>query len=259
MSPPPTPQARLLLVDDEPHLGLILARIARQANLDFASRCDAGGALDFLQQNRPDLILLDVNLPGMSGVELLRRLRSSPQAEVSGLKVALFCQSGLGGDVAAGWKAGADYLVVKDLVGQPEALRQRIVTILAHADGRPPLDPLTFLTTTSGHTTQDWATPLERLLCQGAARELGQDVHEQVLRRAVAKAFGADFDEEVLAAWVLVGQGRLDRRTLTPSTPRPSVGVCFASLADQLWCLLGTESARPLTEAAQAALDRLLS
>jgi hypothetical protein len=100
---------------------------------------------------------------------------------------------------------------------------------------------------------------VERILAQGASRELGQEAHEQILRRAIAAAFGADVTEQVLAAWVLVGQGRFDRRALPPTISRRSVGVCFASLADQLWCLLGTEGARPLTQAAQAALDRLLS
>jgi DNA-binding response OmpR family regulator len=251
----PTPC--LLLVDDEPLMGMILTRILRQTPVEFASRPDAAGAHEFLRQNRPDLILLDVNLPGVSGVELLRQLRAAPRT--AGLNVALFCQSGLSADVAAGWRAGADYLVWKDLVGQPDELRQRLSAILAHADGRPPLASLTLPTNVSGQTTQDWAAALERLLSQGAARELGQEVHEQILRRAIDLAFGLEVEGQELARWVFSGQGRLDRRSLPPAVPRRCLGVCFASLTDQLWRLLGTEAARPLATAAQAALDRLLS
>jgi DNA-binding response OmpR family regulator len=257
----PQPEAtrvpRLLLVDDEPHLGMILARVARSAGVEFASRTDAASALEFLQTGRPDVTLLDVNLPGTSGIELLRRLRAAEAT--AGLKVALFCQSGLASDVAAGWAAGADYLVVKDLVGQPDHLRRRLTAILSHGDGRPEVNPVRFPTNTGGQTTQDWAAPLEQVLSQAAARDLGGEVLEQVVRRAVERAFGSEVPAAERAAWVLSKQGRLDRRALPRAVSCHSLAVCFASLADQLWCLLGTESGQPLAAACQAALNRLFT
>src|SRR4051794_10915695 len=188
---------------------MILSRVVRSAGVEFASRTDAASALEFLRATQPDVTLLDVNLPGTSGIELLKRLRAAEAT--AGLKVALFCQSGLASDVAAGWAAGADYLVVKDLVGQPDHLRRRLVTILEHSDGRPAVEPLRFPTNTGGQTAQDWAAPLEQVLAQAAARDLGGEVLEQVLRRAVERAFGTEVPAAERAAWVLSGRGRLDR------------------------------------------------
>jgi DNA-binding response OmpR family regulator len=242
---------RLLLVDDEPHLGLIVGRIARMAGIEFAGRGDVPSALAFLQQHAPDLTLLDVNLPGMSGLELLRRLRATPA--LASRKVALFCQSGLTGDVASGWAAGADYLVWKDLISQPEALRVRLLTILAHAHGQMPMRSLTCPPTDRGPTGQEWVAPFEHALTRTAARELGMEVLEQVLARALAQAAFRPTDRP---AWVRPGSGCLDRRALPLTADRHSLWVCFASLVDQLWCLLGPDASAQVADALQAVLDR---
>src|SRR5207302_1668583 len=92
-----------------------------------------------------------------------------------------------------------------------------------------------------------------------AARALGGEVLEQVLRRAVERAFAPEVAARERPVRVVAGQPRLDRGTLPRAVSRRSVAVCFASLADQLWCLLGTESGQPLVDSCQAALDRLFS
>ncbi|HEX8415324.1 MAG TPA: response regulator [Sphingomicrobium sp.] len=65
---------RLLLIDDEPALGDFLADAARECGFDPILTCDDGRfRKEFLAQ-RPDMVALDLGMPGMDGVELLRFL-----------------------------------------------------------------------------------------------------------------------------------------------------------------------------------------
>jgi two-component system, OmpR family, response regulator MtrA len=125
---------RLLLVDDDPDLGLVVRILARRCGHDLTHHLDAESAWAGLDAARPDLMLLDVNLLGTSGLEFLRRLRASP--DHARQAVALFVQPALTQYIAAGWAAGVDYHVSKDLVTQPEAWKQRLDEILAHLHGR---------------------------------------------------------------------------------------------------------------------------
>ena len=125
---------RLLLLDDDPDLGLVVRVLTRRGGHDLTHHLDAESAWAGLDAARPDLILLDVNLPGTSGLEFLRRLRASPGHARQA--VALFVQPALRGDIAAGWIAGADYLVSKDLVTQPDAWKVRLDEIVEHLRGR---------------------------------------------------------------------------------------------------------------------------
>ena len=75
--------ARLLLVDDDPELGLIVGVLARKAGQALSCRPDVESAWAALAESRPDLVLLDLELPGASGLDLLRRVRGD--AGLSGL------------------------------------------------------------------------------------------------------------------------------------------------------------------------------
>ena len=125
---------RLLLVDDDPDMGFLVRILSRRSGLALTHRLDAESAWSGLDAERPDLVLLDVNLPGTGGIEFLERLRASP--EHTRQAVALFVQPALMRDVAAGWAAGADYHLSKDLVTRPDAWKQRLDEILAHLHGR---------------------------------------------------------------------------------------------------------------------------
>jgi CheY-like chemotaxis protein len=80
-----------------------------------------------LQTHKPDLVLLDIHLPGMDGIELCQRLRSLRQEELS---IALFSQGAHPEDISAGLAAGANYVLSKELLCQPDAWRQRLHEIL---------------------------------------------------------------------------------------------------------------------------------
>lgn len=74
---------RLLLVDDNEELLFSLARAFRKAGYDVQSAPDAEQALTLLDGREPDLVLTDLRLPGLSGLDLLRHVRERyPQVPV---------------------------------------------------------------------------------------------------------------------------------------------------------------------------------
>ena len=89
-------------------------------------------------QNRinptPDLVLVDINLPGVSGLDLVRRLRATPT--LAALPVAIFSATDRPDEVQAGLEAGADFVLSKDLLGSPTAWLGRIEELLTEAARR---------------------------------------------------------------------------------------------------------------------------
>src|SRR5438034_10373610 len=71
----PPVQKYILIVEDEPAIRDMVAFALRKAEMEPAHAADARAAQDLIAERVPDLILLDWMLPGMSGLELARRLR----------------------------------------------------------------------------------------------------------------------------------------------------------------------------------------
>ncbi len=72
-----TPEARLLVVDDEPNIRELLSASLRYAGFEVATAADGQQALALADSFRPDLLVLDVMMPGMDGFGVVRRLRQS--------------------------------------------------------------------------------------------------------------------------------------------------------------------------------------
>ena len=69
----------VLIVDDDAGCGRLLALLVRQLGHD-ADYVDSGGkALDYLSDHNPDLVILDIMMPGIDGLEVLRRMRLNPK------------------------------------------------------------------------------------------------------------------------------------------------------------------------------------
>lgn len=66
---------RILVVDDQYGIRLLLKEVFSKENLNISQASNGNQALEVIQQEKPDLILLDMKMPGMDGIELLRRLR----------------------------------------------------------------------------------------------------------------------------------------------------------------------------------------
>jgi CheY-like chemotaxis protein len=70
----------VLYVEDNPaNLELVQQIIARRANVHFFSAAEAGSGIAFARSHKPDVILMDVNLPGISGLDAMQILRADPR------------------------------------------------------------------------------------------------------------------------------------------------------------------------------------
>jgi DNA-binding response OmpR family regulator len=99
---------RVLLVDDEEEFATTLAERLSMRGLDVETALDGESALELMDADPPDVVLLDVLMPGMGGLEVLRRIRSiSP-----GTQVILLTGHGSTRDGMEGMRQGAfDYLM----------------------------------------------------------------------------------------------------------------------------------------------------
>ena len=70
-----TTEARLLVVDDEPNIRELLSASLRYAGFEVATAADGNEAMTAARAQRPDLLVLDVMMPGVDGFEVVRRLR----------------------------------------------------------------------------------------------------------------------------------------------------------------------------------------
>lgn len=112
---------RILVVDDEPVLAEMVSMALRYEGWEISTAGDGATALASARQSRPDAVLLDVMLPDMSGLEVLRRLRDiAPD-----LPVLLLTAKDAVEDRIAGLSAGGDDYVTKPFSLEEVVLRLR--------------------------------------------------------------------------------------------------------------------------------------
>ena len=120
----------ILIVDDDPHIRQLLAFAFDKAGLDTIEAADGEQAVAMVAQSSPDLVVLDINMPRMDGLEVCRRLRAAGDVPI------LFLSSRDDEiDRVLGIELGADDYVVK-----PFSLREvvaRCMAILRRSAGRP--------------------------------------------------------------------------------------------------------------------------
>jgi CheY-like chemotaxis protein len=231
----------VLLVDDAPEMGLIVGRLGGRCGCIVEHRPDAASALAFLQGQRPDLVLLDVNLPGMSGPELCRCLRADPRTVT--LPVALFTHPGLDDDIAAGLEAGADFFFSKDLVVSPDAWSERLAEVLQVAHGQRPRG---LLRSASDEAPSGWVNLLNGALRQ-PLRGFAPPVVRALLRRALSQVFApSDTDR-----WLTPDGSALDPERV-PALSGRAVAELATALEAQVGCLTGTKATAPFRSALDA-------
>jgi CheY-like chemotaxis protein len=103
----------ILVVDDNPdNLKLILVILAA-SGYDLTTASDAHEALSFLEHRAPDLILLDLQLPGMDGLELTRRLRA--RDDTRAIPIVAVTAYAMKGDETKARDAGCNDYIVKPI------------------------------------------------------------------------------------------------------------------------------------------------
>ncbi|WP_416885477.1 response regulator transcription factor [Marinospirillum sp.] len=106
-----TSALKVLVVDDEPNILLSLEFLMQQAGFDVATAEDGETALSQISQQTPDLILLDISLPGISGFEVLEKLRRQPAYQR--LPIVMLTAHGREVEREKGLALGADDYITK--------------------------------------------------------------------------------------------------------------------------------------------------
>ncbi|MBI4278592.1 MAG: response regulator transcription factor [Armatimonadetes bacterium] len=124
------PGTRVLIIDDEPSIAdVVKAYLSREGFIVHVAR-DGPGGLEAARRVRPDLIVLDVMLPGMDGIEVLRHLRR--ESDTSGLMLTARAEEA---DKVIGLSVGADDYLTKPF--SPRELVARVKAILRRGRGAP--------------------------------------------------------------------------------------------------------------------------
>lgn len=129
--------ARILVVDDEPDISALVAyQLARES---FRVRTAASGpeALEAIEREIPDLVILDLMLPGMSGLDVLAEIRR--REEWQALPVILLTARREEPDRVEGFRRGADDYVAKPF--SPQELVLRVEAVLRRVRQEPPTPP----------------------------------------------------------------------------------------------------------------------
>jgi two-component system response regulator ResD len=123
----------LLVVDDEPTITEVLSRYLERAGYETRVAADGPHALELAGDRRPDLVILDLMLPGLDGLEVMRRLRALDEGGVRPrLPIILLTARGEESDRIVGLRLGADDYVVKPF--SPNELVARVDAVLRRAD-----------------------------------------------------------------------------------------------------------------------------
>jgi len=219
-------ETSLLLVEDSPDVALIVKRLYRKSFGEVQIFTDAESAWEHLQRGiLPDLLILDLHLPGASGADLCRSIRDA--AGLAYLPIAIFSHWERPVDVIESLDAGADFILSKDLLCQPDAWHARLAEILPPAGGRPP--PLSLAWgDAAALPVPVLARQVNQALLAPPLGSLAADVVRFLLGRA-----------RPAAEWLSSDGIRLDPARVAGASPE-AVNDFVTALAEQVWRLFGT-------------------
>ncbi|GAA2701651.1 response regulator transcription factor [Actinoplanes palleronii] len=116
----------VLVVDDDPTVLEIVETVLRSGGLEVSTRLTGRDGLRAAHEHVPDIAVLDVTMPGMTGLEVCRALRDD--AETADIPIILLTGRGQWLDVASGFDAGADDYLVKPFTAQDLLTRVEALT-----------------------------------------------------------------------------------------------------------------------------------
>lgn len=126
----------VLVVDDEPTIGDVVSRYLQRAGYATSVAADGPSAVTAVSTQRPDLVVLDLMLPGIDGLEVMRRIREQDRRRTP---IILLTAKGEESDRIIGLRLGADDYVVKPF--SPAELVARVDAVLRRLDTTPEDEP----------------------------------------------------------------------------------------------------------------------
>jgi DNA-binding response OmpR family regulator len=118
---------KILIADDEPNIVTSLEFVLARAGFELRVARDGQAALKAVEEFRPDLVLLDVMMPLLSGFEVCQSIRAN--AAWQGVKILMLTAKGREAEVSKGLALGADAYVSKPF--STKALLERVNELLA--------------------------------------------------------------------------------------------------------------------------------
>ena len=114
---------KVLIADDEPNILISLEFLMQREGHAVTVARDGEAALAAIRDERPDLVLLDVMMPGKSGFDVCQAVRADP--DLAGVKILMLTAKGRDTDLAKGTALGADAYVTKPFSTDELAARVR--------------------------------------------------------------------------------------------------------------------------------------
>jgi two-component system, OmpR family, KDP operon response regulator KdpE len=225
--------ARILIVDDEPNILGTVAPLLRARGYDVVSAMSGRAALEAVERDKPDLIVLDLGLPDIDGVEVCRQVR-----QTMSVPILVLSARGAEGDKVRALDAGADDYVTKPF-GAEELLARIRASLRRVENPSPPSDPIVrgdlvidrerFRVLRDGEEVR--LTPKEFELLTFLAQHPGRVLTHRAILKAVWGTHVVDQPEHIR---VLVGSLRKKIES-NPASPKyiltePWVGYRFADL-----------------------------
>ncbi len=119
----------VLVADDDADIRDLVAFKLEQAGFDVITAEDGPGALSAAHQRIPDIAVLDISMPGMSGLDVCRMLRADPAT--ADMMIIMLTARAQENDVEGGFSAGADDYLIKPF--SPRELTTRVQALLGRA------------------------------------------------------------------------------------------------------------------------------
>ena len=102
---------KILVVDDDPNVRFLISELLARGHYEVLQADDGTMAMDQVRAHHPDLVVLDIMMPGIDGIEVCRRIKSDP--DLRHIKVIMVTAKTEGKDIQAGLAAGADHYITK--------------------------------------------------------------------------------------------------------------------------------------------------
>lgn len=130
------PPARILVVEDEQSIAEVLEYNLEREGFDIDSESRGDTALDSIRAHPPDLILLDLMLPGLDGLEICRLIKREPRT--ASIPLVILTAKGEELDRIVGLELGADDYITKPF--SPREVVLRIKAVLRRSEGKPDIE-----------------------------------------------------------------------------------------------------------------------